>query len=144
LNTQHSPRLSYLLEQQKQHLLVGGLKGIEKESLRISNQGLISQTPHPHALGSALTHPFITTDYSEALLEFITPPFTEITHTLDFMHNVHQYVYDHLNNEMLLSTSMPCGINGDESIPIAEYGSSNIGKMKHAYRQGLWHRYGRT
>ena len=144
MNTQHSPRLSYLLEQQKQHLLVGGLKGIEKESLRISNQGLISQTSHPHALGSALTHPYITTDYSEALLEFITPPFAEISQTLDFMHNVHQYVYDHLDDEMLLSASMPCGINGDESIPIAEYGSSNIGKMKHVYRQGLWHRYGRT
>jgi len=144
LNTQHSPRLNYLLEQQKQHLLVGGLKGIEKESLRISSQGLISQTSHPHALGSALSHPHITTDYSEALLEFITPPFAEITQTLDFMHNVHQYVYDHLDEEMLLSTSMPCGINGDESIPIAEYGNSNIGQMKHVYRQGLWHRYGRT
>ena len=144
MNTQHSPRLNYLLEQQKQHLLVGGLKGIEKESLRISSQGLISQTSHPHALGSALSHPHITTDYSEALLEFITPPFAEITQTLDFMHTVHQYVYDHLDEEMLLSASMPCGINGDESIPIAEYGNSNIGQMKHVYRQGLWHRYGRT
>ncbi|MFW5443869.1 MAG: glutamate--cysteine ligase [Methylococcaceae bacterium] len=144
LNTTHSPRLSYLLDNNKQHLLVGGLKGIEKESLRISKQGQISQLPHPQSLGSALTHPHITTDYSEALLEFITPPFAEITETLDFLHSIHQYVYDHLDDEMLLSTSMPCGINGDESIPIAEYGLSNIGKMKHAYRQGLWHRYGRT
>lgn len=144
LKTQHSPRLSYLLDQNKQHLLVGGLKGIEKESLRISKEGMISQTLHPYALGSALTHPYITTDYSEALLEFITPPFADITETLRFMHTVHQYVYDHLDDEMLLSASMPCGINGDESIPIAEYGSSNIGQMKHVYRQGLWHRYGRT
>ncbi len=143
-STQHSSKLSFLLKHNKQHLLVGGLKGIEKESLRISSQGMISHLPHPSALGSALTHPHITTDYSEALLEFITPPFADITQTLDFMHSVHQYVYDHLNDEMLLSTSMPCGINGDESIPIAEYGDSNIGKMKHAYRQGLWHRYGRT
>ncbi|MCK5121689.1 MAG: glutamate--cysteine ligase [Methylococcales bacterium] len=144
LNTQHSPRLSYLLDQNKQQLLVGGLKGIEKESLRISKEGMISQTSHPYALGSALTHPYITTDYSEALLEFITPPFAEITETLGFMHTVHQYVYDHLDDEMLLSASMPCGINGDESIPIAKYGDSNIGQMKHIYRQGLWHRYGRT
>jgi len=144
LNTQHSPRLSYLHKHNKQHLLVGGLKGIEKESLRISKEGMISQLAHPHSLGSALTHPHITTDYSEALLEFITPPFAEITETLDFMHNVHQYVYDHLDDEMLLSASMPCGINGDESIPIAEYGNSNIGQMKYVYRQGLWHRYGKT
>ncbi|MCK5478398.1 MAG: glutamate--cysteine ligase [Methylococcales bacterium] len=144
LNKQHSPRLSYLLDQKKQHLIVGGLKGIEKESLRISKEGVISQTPHPQALGSALTHPHITTDYSEALLEFITPPFAEISEALGFMHDIHQYVYDHLDDEMLLATSMPCGINGDKSIPIAEYGSSNIGQMKHTYRQGLWHRYGRT
>jgi glutamate--cysteine ligase len=39
---------------------------------------------------------------------------------------------------------MPCGIDGDDSIPIARYGSSNVGRMKHVYRHGLWHRYGRT
>lgn len=144
LKTQHSSRLSYLLKNKKQHLLVGGLKGIEKESLRISSQGNISQIPHPPSLGAPLTHLYITTDYSEALLEFITPPFASISQTLDFMHNIHQYVYDHLDDEMLLSTSMPCGINGDKSIPIAVYGNSNIGKMKNVYRQGLWHRYGRT
>lgn len=144
MNTQHSPKLSYLLEHNKQHLLVGGLKGIEKESLRICKEGCVSQTPHPQTLGSALTHPHITTDYSEALLEFITPPFADITQTLDFMHEVHQYVYSHLGNEMLLSASMPCGLNGDASVPIAEFGQSNIGKMKHVYRHGLWHRYGKT
>lgn len=105
---------------------------------------MISQTRHPHALGSALTHPHITTDYSEALLEFITPPFADITETLDFMYAIHHHAYEHLEDELLLSTSMPCGINDDESIPIARYGYSNIGKMKHIYRQGLWHRYGRT
>ncbi len=144
LNRQHSPKLDYLLKIDKQNLLLGGLKGIEKESLRISKKGMISPLKHPHALGSALTHPHITTDYSEALLEFITPPFADITETLDFMYDIHQYVYDHLDDELLLSSSMPCGINGDESILIAEYGCSNIGKMKHVYRQGLWHRYGRT
>jgi glutamate--cysteine ligase len=60
------------------------------------------------------------------------------------MENIHQFVYKHLDDEMLLAASMPCGINGDESIRIAEYGSSNIGRMKHIYRKGLWHRYGRT
>lgn len=143
-NSQHSTKLSYLLKHNKQHLLTGGLKGIEKESLRISKEGIISQLSHPQTLGAPLTHPHITTDYSEALLEFITPPYAEITETLDFMHNVHQYVYDHLDNEMLLSASMPCGINGDDSIPIAKYGKSNIGQMKHVYRQGLAYRYGRT
>ena len=139
-----STRLEQLLDNGHQHLLCGGLKGIEKESLRISKDGFIAQTPHPKALGSALTHPYITTDYSEALIELITPPFADIKDTLDYLRNIHQFVYDHLDNEMLLGASMPCGIDGDESIPIAEYGTSNIGRMKHVYRHGLWHRYGRT
>lgn len=147
MNTINSPvpdRLQYLIDHNQQHLLRQGLKGIEKESLRINDTGVISQTPHPTSLGSALAHPYITTDYSEALMEFITPPFADIKQTLSYMHQIHQFVYPHLGEERLLATSMPCGIDGDLSIPIAEYGSSNIGKMKHVYRNGLWHRYGRT
>lgn len=125
-------------------ILSGGFKGIEKESLRINSKGIISQENHPAALGSALTHPQITTDYSEALIELITPPFIDICDTLNSLQNIHQFVYANLDDERLLCASMPCGIDGDESIRIAEYGNSNIGKMKHIYRHGLWHRYGRT
>ena len=139
-----STRLDKLLTTNQQTLLCGGFKGIEKESLRIGKDGFIAHTPHPTALGSALTHPTITTDYSESLIELITPPFADIKDSLAYLNNIHQFVYDHLDNEILLGASMPCGINGDESIPIAEYGSSNIGRMKHVYRHGLWHRYGRT
>ncbi|MFA6052030.1 MAG: glutamate--cysteine ligase [Methylobacter sp.] len=143
-NMLSSTRLEQLRANGHQHLLCGGLKGIEKESLRISKDGFIAQTPHPKALGSALTHPYITTDYSEALIELITPPFADVKDALGYLRNIHQFVYDHLDNEILLGASMPCGIDGDESIPIAEYGASNIGRMKHVYRHGLWHRYGRT
>ncbi len=144
LNNALSTRLDRLTASGHHQLLCGGLKGIEKESLRISKDGFIAQTPHPKALGSALTHPYITTDYSESLIELITPPFADVKDSLDYLHNIHQFVYEHLDNEILLGASMPCGIDGDESIPIAEYGSSNIGRMKHVYRHGLWHRYGRT
>lgn len=144
LNNALSTRLDRLTASGHHQLLCGGLKGIEKESLRISKDGFIAQTPHPKALGSALTHPYITTDYSESLIELIPPPFADIKESLDYLHNIHQFVYEHLDNEILLGASMPCGIDGDESIPIAEYGSSNIGRMKHVYRHGLWHRYGRT
>jgi len=143
-NNKFSTRLDQLLANGNQYLLCEGLKGIEKESLRISKEGFIAQTPHPKTLGSALTHPHITTDYSEALIELITPPFTDVRDTLDYLLNIHQFVYEHLDHEILLGASMPCGIDGDESIHIAEYGSSNIGRMKHVYRHGLWHRYGRT
>lgn len=137
-------RLDQLIQNQQQHALCGGLKGLEKESLRVSQSGKIAQTDHPRALGSALTHPYITTDYSEALLEFITPPFKDTRDTLSFMQDLHAYTCQHLDQEILWATSMPCVVDGERSIPIARYGSSNIGQMKHVYRHGLWHRYGRS
>lgn len=117
--------------------------GIEKETLRVSPQGHIAQTPHPLALGSALTHPYITTDYSEALLELITPPLPDLEAVLNFLRDSHQFVYQNLDQEMLWATSMPCVLDGENSIAIARYGHSNAGLMKHVYRVGLGHRYGR-
>ncbi|PLW84456.1 glutamate--cysteine ligase [Kineobactrum sediminis] len=118
-------------------------RGIEKESLRITPEGRLAQTPHPASLGSALTHPSITTDYSEALLEFITPVDTSIEHSLDTLADVHSFVYAQLEDELLWAASMPCVVNGDDSIPVAEYGNSNVARMKTVYRYGLGHRYGR-
>jgi glutamate--cysteine ligase len=118
--------------------------GVEKESLRVNRQGSIAQTPHPHSLGAALTHPWITTDYSEALTEFITPPFHEIRQVLDFLRDTQQFVYQRLQDEYLWATSMPCVVAGETSIPVATYGSSNAGLMKHIYRVGLGYRYGRV
>lgn len=118
-------------------------RGIEKESLRITPEGRLAQTPHPASLGSALTHPSITTDYSEALLEFITPVDTSIERSLETLADVHSFVYAQLGDELLWATSMPCVVNGDDSIPVAEYGSSNVARMKTVYRYGLGHRYGR-
>lgn len=144
MNKVFEHRLNRLIANGQQHKIRQGLKGLEKESLRINRDGKISQAPHPPSLGSALTHPFITTDYSEALLEFITPPFDQTNNSLAFLKDIHQFVYDNLEDELLLATSMPCAISGDESVPIANYGTSNIGKMKHIYRRGLGYRYGRT
>ena len=125
--------------------LVGGLKGLEKEALRVTADGRVSQASHPAGLGAALTHPWITTDYSEALLEFVTPPRADIFECLEFLTDIHRYTYDYLpEGELLWATSMPCIVEGDRSIPIARFGNSNPGLMKHIYRQGLGHRYGRA
>ncbi|PIE01377.1 MAG: glutamate--cysteine ligase [Thiothrix nivea] len=118
--------------------------GLEKESLRVNPDGYISQTAHPAEFGAALTHPWITTDYAESLLELITPPQKRATAALDFLLDVETFVYQQLqNDELLWTTSMPCIIGGEDDIRIAEYGSSNAGRMKHIYRQGLARRYGK-
>lgn len=126
--------------------LRGIKRGMEKEALRITPKGKLAQTPHPSLLGSALTHPHITTDFSEALMEFITPPCSSINAMLVWMDEIHRFTYQHIHtqDELLWMASMPCALGDEASIPIANYGSSNSGRMKHIYRQGLSHRYGRT
>ena len=135
-------RLSRLLAHAESGLLSGGKKGLEKESLRVTPGGRIAPTPHPLALGAPLTHPSITTDYSEALLEFITAAYSQVQSALDFLHHAHQFVHHALEDELLWATSMPCLLEGEQNIPLARYGSSNLGKLKHIYRRGLGHRYG--
>jgi len=136
-------RLSRLLQSGDAQLLAQGRIGIEKESLRVSQEGTLADTPHPRVLGAALTHPNITTDYSEAMLEFITEPYEDIGSVLQRLQDIHQFVHRQLDDEILWATSMPCVLHGDNSIPIARYGDSNQGMMKTVYRRGLGHRYGR-
>jgi len=118
-------------------------RGIEKESLRVSPEGYISQSSHPPGLGSALTNPYITTDFSEALLEFITPVAYDIDDCLTTLDNIHRFTYQNLQDkELLWVASMPCPKEPDDDIPLAQYGSSNIGQLKTLYRKGLSQRYG--
>ena len=126
---------------------LGGIRrGIEKEGLRVLPTDGLALTPHPLALGSALTHPLITTDYSESQLELITGAHRGVQACLDELTEVHQFVHHVLKDsggELLWASSMPCGLPTDETIPLARYGGSNIGRAKSVYRMGLGHRYGR-
>ena len=120
--------------------------GIEKESLRAQPSGALALTPHPLALGSALTHPSITTDFSESQVELVTGVHTSVDAALDELTQIHQFTYrtmQSLGDEMLWVSSMPCGLPTDETIPVARFGSSNVGRAKSVYRLGLSHRYGR-
>ena len=143
-----SPLLKQRLDLLAQPSLRDGLRdclhGIEKESLRIDARGALSQQPHPLAWGSALTHPTITTDYSEALVELITPVSRDIGELFGQLDDIHRFAYGELGEELLWTESMPCLLPArDEDIPIAWYGTSNVGMLKHVYRRGLAVRYGK-
>ena len=143
MNNNFADRIKKLSAAESRDCLWGGLKGIEKESLRIAEDGSLSTRPQPAGLGSALTNRYITTDFSEALLEFVTPTFSNTWEALEFLVDVHQFTYQQLDDELLWVTSMPCVMNTDGDIPLAQYGSSNVGRMKTIYRNGLGYRYGR-
>lgn len=144
MSNQLTRRLALLDDDAHRSLLGQGLRGIERETLRVDKDGELARTPHPAALGSALTNPQITTDYAEALLEFITPAEHDVSVTLHRLDAIHRFAYSKMNGEMLWSESMPCELPPDEDIEIAWYGESNLGMLKHVYRRGLALRYGKA
>ena len=123
--------------------LLGIRRGIEKESLRALPTGALALTPHPRALGSALTHPNITTDFSESQVELITGVHNDVEVCLAELQDVQQATMAALADELLWVSSMPCGLPADDAIPLGQYGSSNVGQSKTVYRRGLGYRYGR-
>lgn len=121
-------------------------QGVEKEGLRVNTKLELSKLPHPLGLGSKLTHPFITTDYSENLLEYITSVYTNTDELLLSLQKMHCFTYHRLEqDEIIWPWSMPAIVPENEmDIPVAHYGTSNIGKLKELYRVGLGHRYGKS
>ena len=142
MNSLLSSRLARL--QSHPGVLEGIQRGIEKEGLRVDPQGNLSNKPHPVALGSALTHPSITTDYSEALLELITGTHRRVDGLMSEIDLIHRITVAGLGQEILWNHSMPAHLPAEKDIPIAWYGTSNTGTLKHVYRKGLAERYGKT
>ncbi|MDC0726133.1 glutamate--cysteine ligase [Phytobacter diazotrophicus] len=135
-----SQALSWL--EKNPQALKGIQRGLERETLRVKADGTLATTGHPHALGSALTHKWITTDFAEALLEFITPVDGDIQHMLTIMRDIHRFAAREIGDERMWPLSMPCYIENGQDIELAQYGSSNIGRLKTLYREGLKNRYG--
>ncbi|MDP0589341.1 MAG: glutamate--cysteine ligase [Candidatus Endonucleobacter bathymodioli] len=142
LTALYKARLELLGLSENKHLLCSIRHGIEREGLRVSKKAELSLKSHPEVFGKALTHPYITTDFSEALLEYITPVCCGLDDLLAFLEDLHRFTVQNLGEELLWVGSMPCVLNKERQIPIAEYGKSNIGRMKTVYRKGLSHRYG--
>lgn len=140
--SQASERRAYLAAQPE--LLRAIRRGIEKEGLRVDASGNLAATPHPAALGSALTNPRITTDYSESLLELITRPLPDAGTLIGELTDIHRYIALRNPGEPIWNQSMPAHLPPEADIPVAWYGTSNSGMLKHVYRQGLAWRYGKV
>ena len=134
--------LTYLADQGIS-LLEGMRRGIEKENLRVDNQGHMLYDRHPCSLGASLTHPYITTDFSENLVEMITTPCHSVDRVLHELTQINGFVLANIGKQYLWPYSMPPHIIDPEMIRIAEYGTSNSARMRRIYRIGLAHRYGK-
>ena len=122
------------------------LNGLERETLRIDSSGRLSQKQYPSSIGSSFVHPYITTDFSEAQIEFTTHPYVRIDEMLEELNDCFLFTYHALGEigEMLWPLSMPPRISSESEIRVAEYGNSPLGIKKHIYRLGLAQRYGKV
>lgn len=112
------------------------------EAIRTDARGYIAMTPHPKALGSPLSHPYITLDFSGAQLEFITPPLARETGINRFLEKLQAWSYRRIGDEFLWPFSMPPILPEHKQIPLAGFGTSAEGNKKNVYREGLKRRYG--
>lgn len=117
------------------------LCGLEREALRLGGEKL-AKTAHPKALGDKLTHPFVTTDFAEAQVEMQTPPMKSLEEAHRFLSDVHTYCMQRMEGELFWPLSMPSVL--PEVIAVADYGPSEMGQRKTAYRHELVERYGRN
>ncbi len=135
--------IQHRLQRLTPSLLADLRRGLEKESLRVAPNGMLATTPHPAALGSPLTHPAITTDFCEAQPELVTGVHGSIAAALEELTDLHRFVLANIGDELLWAASMPCRLPADDAIPVAQYGTSNMARIKTVYRLGLGNRYGR-
>ncbi|MGL5611541.1 MAG: bifunctional glutamate--cysteine ligase GshA/glutathione synthetase GshB, partial [Cetobacterium sp.] len=84
-----------------------GRFGIEKESVRVNENGELATTPHPEIFGEKIENPYITVDFSESQIEMITPTVNSVEKAYDFLRNIHEIVATNLKDEYLWSQSVP-------------------------------------
>ncbi|NLK23928.1 MAG: bifunctional glutamate--cysteine ligase GshA/glutathione synthetase GshB, partial [Clostridiales bacterium] len=114
--------------------------GIERETLRVNEKGVISKKDHKLSFGNKITNPYITTDFAESQLEFVTPPLKSSKDIYEFMNVLYDICANEYKDEYLFPLSMPCVF--DSNVKIAQYDSSKVGLKNKNYREGLLKKYG--
>lgn len=116
-------------------------KGLEKENLRSDLEGKISIKSFPSNFGVHNFNRYITLDYSEPHLEIVTPPFEQNIDAYNFLCDLHKYVEESLDGDLLWNYSMPPKFKR-KYIKLPPHRESNATKLAHLYRLGLRNRYG--
>lgn len=125
----------------REELLKGNF-GVERETLRVDENGGLALTKHPEVFECKMTHPYITTDFSESQIELITPTLKTLDEVYSFLNSLYDITVLELENEFLWPQSMPCSIPEDDLIPVADYGQCESGLESSEYRKNLLKKYG--
>lgn len=113
--------------------------GIEKECLRITENGRLSHTPHPFSEDDKN----IGRDFCENQLEFISDVFTDSGKLIKQLENLHDRTYRVIekSGELLWSFSNPPYVSGEDDILIAKFSEKKA--KKESYRNYLAEKYGK-
>ena len=95
--------------------LAGDRFGLRRRGLGVLAQGPLPPPPPQPGLGQALAHPYVTTDFSEALLELITPPTGAMRPSPGSPIST---ASSPAPGESLWGTSIPANLQGSGSIPL--------------------------
>lgn len=125
----------------REELLKGNF-GLERETLRVDGEGKLALTKHPEVFECKISHPYITTDFSESQIELITPILNTLEELYSFVNSLYDITVLELKDEYLWPQSMPCSIPEDDLIPIADYGKCKSGEVASNYRKKLLKKYG--
>ena len=119
--------------------LFDGLIGLEKEGLRVTEDGFLAQSPHPFATNEK----YIVRDFCENQTEINTPPVNNAREAYDELLKLTRKIKDTLagleNKEYLWPFSNPPYILNEENIPIARFEGEDYAKTE--YREYLAMRY---
>ncbi len=115
--------------------------GIEREGLRCTEEGELSDEPHPRAFGDRNKNAFITTDFGAAQLELRTPICKSTKECYEKLENITNVVINELNsnNELLWPYSMPCILPNVKDFKFGNYGENTKEKE---YEKFLFKKYG--
>lgn len=121
-------------------LLLHGNFGLEKESLRIDENGYLAHTRHPFPYDD-----HIVRDFCENQTEINTPVLKSAREAVESLNGYYTQIQKKLaslpNREYLWPFSNPPYIRNEEDVPIAHFEGGKASKTK--YREYLSDRYGR-
>ncbi len=132
-----------LLDQLKKNPnpFIQGNFGLEKENLRVKEGGRLDQSDHPVSKSDPF-YDAIVKDFAVSQVEFVTKPMKTPGAALDEMKRLQDHFLETYDSH-LWPFSMPCHIDKEEDIRIAEFDDSEEGRAARGYREMLAQRHGK-
>lgn len=121
------------------NLLLKGEFALERENIRTDIKGNMAKSSHPNIFGNKNTNKYIKVDFAESQIELITPVFSSIDETYNFLYNLQKIVSINLKDEYLWPQSNPTMLpTNEDEILLAQYGNKET-----TYREYLAKKYGK-